>query len=103
MNVSIVRASFEDMYDSTLKPLTSPAIWQEKLDASNLVMRSMPDLPARMLAQDSDTVLPTGLMQPRPVTTTRRRLIEFPHASECVKCNVLPGEPGPKGRPCVGP
>jgi hypothetical protein len=27
------------------------------------------------LAQESATVLPTGLTQPRPVTTTRRRLM----------------------------
>ena len=36
---------------------------------------SMPDLPASRLLQDSATVLPTGLTQPRPVTTTRRRLM----------------------------
>src|SRR6218665_2980116 len=47
----------------------------EKFVASNLVMWPMPDLPAKRLAQASATVLPTGLMQPRPVTTTRRRLM----------------------------
>src|SRR5215216_5569707 len=58
-----------------LKPLTSPANLQAKLLASNCVMRSMPDLPASRLDQDSATVLPTGLTHPRPVTTTRRRLM----------------------------
>jgi len=38
-------------------------------------MGPMPERPASTLAHASGTVLPTGLMQPRPVTTTRRRLI----------------------------
>jgi hypothetical protein len=46
-----------------------------RLAGSNWVMWSMPGLPASRLAQDSATVLPTGLTQPRPVTTTRRRCI----------------------------
>ena len=75
INVSIERASFALIYASTSKPLTSPAILQAKLVVSNLLIRPMPDCPARILAQASATVLPTGLIQPRPVTTTRRRLM----------------------------
>mgnify|MGYP006187162049 CR=1 FL=1 len=56
-------------------PLTSPAMRHEKFVASNLVIWPMPDLPAKRLAQASATVLPTGLIHPRPVTTTRRRLM----------------------------
>ena len=33
-----------------------------------------PDWPARALVQASETVLPTGLTMPRPVTTTLRRV-----------------------------
>src|SRR4249920_1671162 len=38
-------------------------------------MLAMPERPASRLAQPSATVLPTGLMRPSPVTTTRRRLM----------------------------
>lgn len=37
--------------------------------------RFIPDCPASKLAQACGTVLPTGLTQPEPVTTTRRRLM----------------------------
>src|SRR6478752_10015867 len=56
-----------------LKPLTSPANLQARFAGSNCVIWSMPLLPASRFDQLSATVLPTGLMQPRPVTTTRRR------------------------------
>jgi hypothetical protein len=36
----------------------------------------MPDFPASSAAQDASTVLPTGLTQPKPVTTTRLRDIK---------------------------
>src|SRR5438046_3537911 len=75
MKVSMWRASFAGKYSSTLKPLTSPANWQAKLDASKRVIGAMPVRPATRLAQPSSTVLPTGLIRPRPVTTTRRRLM----------------------------
>src|SRR5438105_11219071 len=76
MKVSMCRASFAGKYSSTLKPFTSPANLQAKFDASNLVMLAMPDLPASRVLQPSATVLPTGLMRPRPVTTTRRRVMQ---------------------------
>src|SRR6186713_344270 len=75
MKVSMCRASLAGKYSSTLKPFTSPAKRQANGDASNLVMVAMPERPATMLAHPSATVLPTGLMRPSPVTTTRRRLM----------------------------
>src|SRR5918996_2148900 len=74
MKMSMRRASLGDMYGATSKPFTSPAIWLESRDASNLEMRVMPDLPARALDQASATVFPIGLTIPSPVTTTLRRL-----------------------------
>jgi hypothetical protein len=39
-------------------------------------MFAMPLLPASRFFQPSSTLLPTGLIRPRPVTTTRRAFIE---------------------------
>ncbi len=48
----------------------------ESLDASNLVMQVNTGLTGQDIGPGAlSTVLPTGLMQPRPVTTTRRRLM----------------------------
>jgi hypothetical protein len=44
--------------------------------ASKPVILAMPDFPANKAAQDASTVLPTGLTQPKPVTTTRLRDIK---------------------------
>src|SRR2546427_3514086 len=88
MKVSIERASLALMYDSTSNPLTSPAILQAKFEASNLVMRSMPDWPAKRLAQASPTVLPTGEMQPRPVTRSEEHTSELQSQSNLV-CRLL--------------
>jgi preprotein translocase subunit SecA len=41
-------------------------------EASKRVMFAMPDRPASRFFQPSGTLLPTGLIRPRPVTTTRR-------------------------------
>src|SRR5690348_3207201 len=87
MNTSMWRASLAGIQSSTLKPFTSPAKRQEKLDASKRVMGAMPVRPPTMFAQPSSTELPTGQTSPRPVTTTRRRSIET-----CV------GERWPSGR-----
>src|SRR4029453_380414 len=76
MNVSMWRDSLPGMYSSTLEPLTSPAKRQANADASNFVTLEMPERPASRLAQPSATVLPTGLISPRPVMTTRRRMGE---------------------------
>jgi hypothetical protein len=67
------RASFGDMYSSTLKSFTSPATWLARRAGSNRVMRVMPGLPASALPQACATVLPIGQTIPRPVTTTLRR------------------------------
>ena len=39
-------------------------------------MLAMPERPASRFFQPSATLLPTGLIRPRPVTTTRREFIE---------------------------
>jgi hypothetical protein len=44
--------------------------------ASKPFILAIPDLPASNAAQDASTVLPTGLTQPKPVTTTRLRDIK---------------------------
>jgi hypothetical protein len=44
--------------------------------ASKPAILAMPDFPASKAAQDASTVLPTGLTQPKPVTTTRLRDIK---------------------------
>ena len=72
IKVSIRRASLAGMYCSTSKSFTSPAIWELKLLASNLVILLMPDLPATIFAQAVCVPIPTGETTPRPVTTTLR-------------------------------
>jgi hypothetical protein len=59
-----------------LKSFTSPAKCVVKALASKPVILAMPDFPASKAAQDASTVLPTGLTQPKPVTTTRLRDIK---------------------------
>src|SRR5262245_4095451 len=74
------RASFLSMYLSSSKLRTSPAMRVTNLYsplsdfslASNFVMGPMPDLPCVSAAQNSSTLLPTGVSAPMPVTTTRR-------------------------------
>src|SRR5882757_5783546 len=77
MNVSMWRASFAEMYASTLKPLTSPAMRQGKAEASKREIGTIPELPETMLLQASAIEFPTGEMIPRPVMTTRRRLMRW--------------------------
>src|SRR5215207_1502752 len=80
MNVSKRRASFAARYLPTSKPFTSPASREGSNEASKREMGAMPDLPARMFDQASDTPMPTGAMIPRPVTTTLRRAKFAPNA-----------------------
>src|SRR5579859_3437735 len=70
MKRAIFLISFFSMKLSGSKPLTSAAIWQEKLLASNCVILPTPPLPATMLFQISVLVLPTAQISPSPVTTT---------------------------------
>src|SRR6185503_10496700 len=76
MKMSMRRASFGAMYGATSKPFTSPAIWLASREGSKRVIRVMPGVPARARSQASETVLPSGLMIPSPVTTTLRRVTE---------------------------
>src|SRR3979490_2358791 len=54
------------------KFLTSAAIWQAWLDASNCAMRPTPLLPASRFFHTSSVVFPTPQTRPMPVTTTLR-------------------------------
>src|SRR6266851_2000817 len=65
-------SSFFSMNFKGSKFLTSAAIWQAKLPASNCVMRATPLLPASRAFHTSPVVLPTPQISPRPVTTTLR-------------------------------
>src|SRR4051812_31446477 len=65
------------------------------VDASKCVIGPMPLLPAVMFAQAVATSLPTGLMMPRPVTTTRRLLI----FRTCLESQA--GLIGPYGAVCL--
>ena len=66
-------ASLRSMYARGSKSWTSPAIRVSRSFASNRVIGPMPLLPAVRPAQDVSTVAPSGVIIPRPVTTTRRR------------------------------
>src|SRR5215813_6750700 len=76
MKMSMRRASLGDMYGATSKPFTSPAIWLARREGSKRVMRVTPGVPASARSQASETVLPSGLMMPSPVTTTLRRVTD---------------------------
>src|SRR5882724_2954482 len=77
MNSSIRRASLGVMYWFTSKSRTEPPKRTGKAETSNLVMGPMPLSPRTMASQADLTVLPTGEMMPRPVTTTRRLLTRY--------------------------
>jgi hypothetical protein len=73
INLSMaLKPLFQDMSRRYLKPLASPA--DSKLDASNWVIGYQSFRQAE-LPQNSHCVFPTETHIPRPVTTTRRRLI----------------------------
>src|ERR1700730_7583665 len=92
MNSSIRRASFGVMYCVTSNSRTEPPKRTGKADTSNLVIGPMPLSPRTMASQADFTVLPTGEMMPRPVTTTRRLLTRYLYED--------PGEEGARA-PCV--
>src|SRR3954462_3016813 len=54
---------------------TSAEICVGKLLASKSVVKSTPDLPSLRLAHSSGTLVPRGVTQPMPVTTTRRLML----------------------------
>src|SRR6185312_12610035 len=78
MNGSIFLTSFAATYCVGSKSRTSPAMRVGNVEASKCVIAPMPLFPAVMFAQAVATSLPTGLMMPRPVTTTRRLLMFEP-------------------------
>src|SRR3990172_1796662 len=77
MKVSIFLTSFFSMYSSGLKSGTSPAILTGKVEASNLVIYRMPDLPSVIPFQFFSIPVPRGLIIPTPVTTIRRFILPF--------------------------
>src|SRR5437667_5068008 len=78
MKVSIFLISFFSMQSAGSKSVTSPAIWQACSDGSNLVIRLIPDLPAHRAFQVFSTPVPSGVIRPKPVTTTRLLRISLP-------------------------
>ncbi len=54
------------------KPFTSHAKRTGKVDASNFVIGPPPETPSMIARQVAATSLPTGVIAPIPVTTTRR-------------------------------
>jgi hypothetical protein len=72
MDGSERRTAFASIQATASKSLTSPAhLWVYR-SGSNFVMTSSPERPLTRDAQAVSLSLPTGLMTPRPVTTTRR-------------------------------
>ena len=85
VNRSIRRASLRSRTSLGSKSLTSHAKCVLNKEASNLVIGPAPDLPASRFFQVSSAELPSGVSAPKPVTTTRLRLINktlvYPFAS----------------------
>src|SRR5665213_3500935 len=77
MNSSIRRASFGEMYFDRSKSRTAPPKRHGKADTSKRVIGPMPLSPRTMASHADFTVLPTGEIMPRPVTTTRRLLTRY--------------------------
>src|SRR6185503_3269927 len=77
MNSSMRRASFGEMYSPTSNPRTAPPKRTGNAETSKRVIGLIPLSPFRMASQADFTVLPTGEMMPRPVTTTRRLLTRY--------------------------
>src|SRR5262249_10182981 len=84
MKTSFFLTSFFSMYCRGSKPRTSPAIRVANCDASNLVMVSMPLVPAVSAAQFASVPIPRDDTRPMPVTTTRRVLVMCPGDSRAV-------------------
>src|SRR6185436_8424457 len=76
-NGSARLASLRSRYTSGSKPFTSQAKCTGKVDESNFVIGAPPDTPAVIARQVAATSLPTGVIAPMPVTTTRRFTREF--------------------------
>src|SRR5438093_4611683 len=70
---SVRRASFRSRNFSGSNPFTSPAIFVSSALASKVVIGPMPERPARRACHVVGVSLPTGVIMPMPVTTTRLR------------------------------
>ena len=70
---SVRRISLRSRRLPASKPRTSPAIRDVRRDGSNASMVRIPDRPATRPAQVVGTSLPSAVIMPIPVTTTRRR------------------------------
>src|SRR3990172_2045044 len=67
------RASLRPKRAAGSKPLTSAANRVSRSEASNKVIGPTPDRPLQTASQVEPTSLPSGVMQPMPVMTTRLR------------------------------
>ena len=72
MLASLRRAAFASIQSDGTKSWTSPPSLASYGVVSKRVIGPRPDTPLTRLAQAVATSLPTELMTPRPVTTTRR-------------------------------
>src|SRR5262245_24338282 len=70
--IYIFMISLHSIKSSVLKSLTSPAICTGESEVSKVVMRSMPEAPLQIPSQVLRMPVPSGVISPRPVTTTRR-------------------------------
>src|SRR3972149_10943222 len=72
MKTSIFLTSFFSTYRTGSNPFPSPAMRQEKPEASKCVTGPMPHLPSSRAFQVSRVPIPTADTRPTPVITTRR-------------------------------
>src|SRR5436190_13473076 len=72
-NRSVRRASFGSRYVAGSNPATSPATLTGRSSMGNCVIVRIPFRPEVMPVQKSSTPVPTGVMAPIPVMTTRGR------------------------------
>src|ERR1700744_6698384 len=99
MNSSMRRASFGGMYSATSKPRTAPPKRTGNAETSKRVIGLIPLCPFKRASQADFTVLPTGEMMPRPVTTTRRLLTRYLYEeSTDGREGARNHLPGPRGR-----
>jgi hypothetical protein len=84
---------------AALKSRTSAAIRVSKAVASNAVILSMPQCPARRAAQVVSILLPRGETTPRPVITTLRSL-ELPAINQTGQLGLTPAGAAPESFSC---
>ena len=72
IEVSLRRTALASIQSVALKSWTSPAALASYFETSNFVISGRPEWPRMRLPHAVWTSLPTGLITPRPVTTTLR-------------------------------